>query len=524
MRRWTALFSVAGALLGMAAERAAFGFEDPVHWIPDLAVGWTFIGLGLAAKVRWADNNTGVLMAATGYTWFLGNFANVDNDVVAYLAANAIFVHRGFLVHLVLAYPTGRLQGRLDLAGTVAAYAAALTTTVWRNDVATIAFAIVLLAIRAGSYRRAAGGARRAQLLSLRATAVLSTALSAAAVAGLVGGTVADAAALVTYQVTLVAIAAGLFIGLSSAAWASPDVTDLVVELREQHGGTLRGQLSKALADPTLEVGYWSADAGGFVTAEGRALSLPQVGEQRSVTLVRREGEPVAAIVHDPAVLDDPRLLAAVTSAAQLAASNARLQTELQRRVAELAASRRRIIEAGDEERRRLERRLSEGAERRLLCLADTLRENSEAEAGRTTSELIARARGQLYRTLGEMRRLARGLHPRLLSEHGLGAALDTLAGSFPLPVSIAVTGGRLPSRVEAAAYFLCSEALANVAKHSSASAVRISVSREEEVVTVTVEDDGVGGADPAAGSGLRGLADRVETLGGVLRVSSATG
>ena len=242
------------------------------------------------------------------------------------------------------------------------------------------------------------------------------------------------------------------------------------------------------------------------------------------MTVVEREGRPVAVLVHDPAVLADPGLLEAVASAAQLAASHARLQAEVQARVVELEASRRRILAARDDERRRLEHRLHEGAERRLGQLADTLRRSRRSASGERTREQIARAEAQLARTLEELRRLAHGLHPGVLSERGLEGALAVLAKDFPVPVQVTVAGDQVPSPVAVVAYFVCAEALANVAKHAAAARVAVSVTARDGRVRVEIEDDGVGGADPGRGSGLRGLADRVETVGGTLQVVSVPG
>jgi signal transduction histidine kinase len=196
----------------------------------------------------------------------------------------------------------------------------------------------------------------------------------------------------------------------------------------------------------------------------------------------------------------------------------------VQARVEELGASRRRILAARDEERRRLERRLREGAEARLGELAASLRRGRQSASDERTRQQIARAEDQLTRTLEDLRRLAHGLHPRVLSEDGLEDALAALASDFPIPADINVTGGQLPLRAGVAAYFVCAEALANVAKHAAASRVTVAVTVAEGRVQVEVEDDGVGGADPARGSGLRGLTDRVETFGGTLRVESTPG
>ena len=204
-----------------------------------------------------------------------------------------------------------------------------------------------------------------------------------------------------------------------------------------------------------------------------------------------------------------------------------RLNGELHARLDELAASRARIVTAGDVERRRLERNLHDGAQQRLVALSLALRLavaklDSDPAAARAT---LAGAGEELALALAELRELARGLHPAVLTDRGLRAAVEMLAGRSPVPVEIAdIPDERLPEPVEAAAYYLIAEALTNVAKYANASAVRVRVATSDAGVSVEVSDDGVGGADAANGSGLRGLADRVEALGGSLEVVSATG
>jgi signal transduction histidine kinase len=523
--RQRGLVGLAGATLGLTAEWVGFGWDDPRHWIPDLAVGWTLIGCGLIASRRRPESRTGPLMAATGFTWFLGNFAQAGAAAVAWVATHLVYLHRGPLVQLVLAYPSGRPGSRLVRAAVAVGYAAAIITPIWRSEAATILLAGLLLGVCAREYVRAVGRARRARLIALQAAAGLSLVLAGIAVARLLlpPGDVSGPL-LFVYEAALCVLAGGLLAGLLSAPWDRAAVTDLVVELGEARSGTLRGELSRALGDPSLEIGYWLPDRAMFVDAEGRVLSLPDAASGRSVTIVERGGHPVAVLVHDPAVLEDPGLLEAVTSAAQLAASNARLQAEVQARVAELAASRRRILAARDEERRRLERRLHEGAEQRLGELAVALRRGRRSASGQRTRDQITRAEEQLVRTLEELRQLAHGLHPRLLAERGLGGALAALVEDLSLPVEIRVTSNQLPERVAVAAYFVCAEALVNVAKHAAAAHVTVAVTAGDGRVRVEIEDDGVGGADPARGSGLRGLADRVETVGGTLQVESVPG
>ena len=525
MARRLGLVGLAGVALGLTAEWVGFGWGDPRHWIPDLAVGWTFIGCGLIASARRPASRTGLLLAATGFTWFVGNFAQVGVAAVAWVAAHLVYLYRGPLVQLVLTYPSGRPSSRLVRGAVAVDYTAAVITPVWRSAGATILLAGLLLGVCGREFVRAVGRQRRARRVALQAAAGLSVVLAGTAAARLLlpSGEVSGASLLV-YEAVLCVLAGGLLAGLLVAPWQQTTVADLVVELGEARSGTLRGELARALGDPSLELGYWLPDRAGFADAEGRVLALPGAGSGRSVTVVEREGQPVAALVHDPAVLDDPGLLEAVTSAAQLAAANARLQAEVQARVEELAASRRRILASRDEERRRLERRLYDGAEVRLRDLAGTLRRGHWSASGEQTKKLIARSQEQLTRTLEELRRLAQGLHPRMLSEQGLAAALAALAKDFPLPVDLNVASTQLPQRVAVVAYFICAEALTNIAKHAAAARVTVAVIASDGRLRVEIADDGVGGADPARGSGLRGLADRVETIGGTLWVESTPG
>jgi signal transduction histidine kinase len=524
MVRRLGLVGLAGAALGLTAEWVRFGWGDPRHWIPDLAVGWSLIGCGLVASRQRPESRTGPLMAATGFSWFVWNFANVGVAVVAWGAAHLVYLHRGPLVQLVLAYPSGRPGSRLVRGAVAVGYAAAVTT-IWASEAATIVLAGLLLVVCAREYGQSVGGARRARLIALQAAAGLSLVLAGTAAARLLlpPGEVSGPSSLV-YEAALCVLAGGLLTGLLVAPWQQTAVADLVVELGEARSGTLRGQLSRALGDPSLEIGYWLPDRTRFVDAGGRVVALPDAGSGRSVTVVERQGQPVAVLVHDPAVLEDPGLLEAVTAAAQLAGANARLRAEVQARVEEVAASRRRILAARDEERRRLERRLHDGAEARLGELAVTLRRGRGSAAGQQTRDQIARAEDQLGRTREELGRLAQGLHPRVLAEHGLAGALAVLAKDLPLPVEIKLTGNQLPEQVAAAAYFLCAEALANTAKHAAASRATVAVAASEGRVRIEIADDGVGGADHRRGSGLRGLADRVETLGGTLQVQSVPG
>jgi signal transduction histidine kinase len=245
------------------------------------------------------------------------------------------------------------------------------------------------------------------------------------------------------------------------------------------------------------------------------------------VSQVEREGRRIAAIVHEPTLLEDPEHVRAAGAAAALALENERLEAELRAKVEELRASRGRLVAVGLHERRRLERNLHDGAQQRLVSTALSLRLAQERlgsdpeEAGR----MLETSRHELEEALKDLRELARGIHPAVLSDRGLGAAIEALANRASVPVEVGeLPADRLPEHVELAAYFVVSEALTNVAKYASESNARVAVTQVNGRLEVEVADDGPGGADPGRGSGLRGLAARLETIEGRLEVDSPPG
>src|SRR5262245_29384224 len=498
MRRSTTLLAVAGVVLGIFAERAAFEWGEPARWIPDLVTGWSLIACGLFVRIREPRNPTGALLAATGFTWFLGNWAPAEG-ALGWVGSQAVYLHRGPLFHSIITYPSGRPSSRLAWAAVAGAYVVAILPAVWDSEPAAIALSAVLVAVTAAGYLRSVGPERRARLIAVEASVGLGAAIVAGAVARfVVGGPEVGRVVLLAYETMLIAVAGGLTWGLVSARWERTGVTDLVVELGEARSGTLRAELARALGDPSLEVGYWQPDLQAFVDAGGGVVTLPPPGSDRAVTIVEKEHEPVAALVHDPAVLGDPVLVEAVTAATRLTVSNARLRADVQTRVAEVEASRRRLLDAGDEQRRELERRLHDGAERSLRSIGEVLRSGRASSDGGVVGERITAAEAQLSETLEDLRRLARGLHPRILSDIGLEGALAASLESFSIPVELQVPSARLDTDAELVAYFVCSEALANIAKHASATRASVSVTTSDRRITVVVEDDGVGGADAA--------------------------
>jgi signal transduction histidine kinase len=302
-------------------------------------------------------------------------------------------------------------------------------------------------------------------------------------------------------------------------------VGDLVIELGTQPREPLREALARTLHDPTLELAYWDPGRAVYINAFNELYALPDEGSRQVATTVGRGGQRLAAIIHDRALLDDPRLLETVAATAGLLLENERLQAELRAQLAELRASRERIVRSGDEERRRLERDLHDGAQQRLLGLGMGLELiRARVEPSSDTAQLVEELEIELGRALQELRELARGINPAVLTEQGLPAAVRALAERSPVPVGVTVPDEPFPSTVETAAYFVIAESLSNVAKYAHARRAWVSVATENGSARVEVRDDGVGGAEPADGSGLQGLADRVGALGGQLRVESPPG
>ena len=303
-------------------------------------------------------------------------------------------------------------------------------------------------------------------------------------------------------------------------------VGDLVVELSESaRPSDLREALSRALHDPSLQIGYWLPDGNRYVDVEGKAFELPLEGSLAS-TVVQHGGQRVAVLVHDASLLDDPDLIRAACAAGGLALANARLQAELRASVNELRQSRARIVEVGDTERRRLERNLHDGAQQRLLSVALGLRlVEARLAAHPVEADLVASSRSELEQSLQDLREIAHGIHPAVLSDHGLAVALETVVARSSVPVRLSMeVDGRLPEPIEAAAYYVVCEALTNTAKYAHASRATVHISCQDGRVRVEFTDDGRGGADMATGSGLRGLADRVAALDGRFVVTSPAG
>jgi signal transduction histidine kinase len=557
MRRYWALtaIAIAGIGVGLLAEHVSIDAHVPENHVLDVAVGWTYLAAGIVALARRPGNRFGLLLVVFGFTWFIGNFGNVRDPVVFSLGSAFESTSAAVLAHAILAYPSGRLTQRWErrlvfaLYGWIAVFglvhaltfdprtqydcprcvhgglallanASAFDALNQVGDVAGTVFSIGVIALLVVRFRSASPFMRR-ELTPLWVAAGLVAVVFAAE--GLTSNTLEWEQKLGQALIPLVFLAGLLRSRLAESAVA-PLVTQLARPLRR---GELRDLLSRALGDPALGLAF-AVPAGGFVDEAGRPVAPPADDGARTTTFVPAEGPPIAALIHDRALLDRRPLVDAVGAAARLALENERLHAEVRAQLEEVRASRARIVEAADAERRRVERNLHDGAQQRLVTLSLELalaRERAEAIGDGELVGSLQEASNEVAEALAELRELGRGLHPAILTEAGLGPALESLAERSPVPARLHWNdAGRLATPIEAGAYFVASEALANTAKHARASRVELRGDRLNGSFRLEIADDGVGGADAAGGTGLAGLADRVASLGGSLSIESARG
>ena len=329
--------------------------------------------------------------------------------------------------------------------------------------------------------------------------------------------------------VALASLPVCFLVGLLRTRLSTLAVGHLVVELGARPPtDKLRDALARTLGDPSLTLAYRVQGQHHWVDGDGRPIDLPGPRASRAVTVLERDGQPVAALVHDRSLENDPALVSAVAAAASLAIENERLHADARARLAEVRESRARLVTVADAERRRLERDLHDGAQQSLVALAlslNTVRDRLDSGRVDDVRDAVTGAEQQLRAALAELRELAAGIRPAILTDAGLGPALEALAERVAVPVTMRVDlDGRLPDAVEAAAYFAVCEALVNVAKHARARSAVVDVSGQNSRLRVRIEDDGAGGAGLGSGSGLRGLVDRITALDGSFSVDSPRG
>jgi signal transduction histidine kinase len=549
------------AAIGVATVAACTGAvllaSDAEVYRPHLRVlllGWTtlpFIGAGVVAWRRRPDSRFGALLVAAGLLTPVSTLQWSDQPLLNTVGQLTDLLLPALWLHVFLAYPTGRVTGRPRRLIVAGGYVAAVLL-----QLAILTLGgfdprhLLALAVRPG----AAEALQNVQLLTLTGLSLAGVAalwqrqhaagpvprppiallvdsfgaallmVAALLVAGAFGLPGFEVIRLVTFGV--VGLAPLVFLlGLLDARLARSGVADMVVRLNTEPPVDLRDLIAGALRDDSLTVLYWLPEYGSWADADGAPATLPEPDADRGVTVVEQGGGPLAALVYHPALREEPELVAAAGAAAAIALENGRLEVELRARLQDLRGSRLRLIDAAQDERRRLERDLHDGAQQRLIALSLELALLRDGLEDRDARRRLEHARQEVAVSLQELRDVARGLHPAVVSGHGLVVALESVAARTSMPLELHMADvPRLPENIEVAAYYVVCESLANVGKHAGAASAVIDVRVAGGVLVVQVTDDGIGGADPAGGTGLRGLADRVEALDGRLQVRTQPG
>ena len=561
-----AAIAVAGLAWAVAAELYSLHDFGVARAVVDGITGLAFMAAGLVAWVRRPGYVIGPLLIAAGFGWFVGgNPQTTTTDAPIYtFGLLTTFVFGALLVHIIATFPSGRATERFDRMLVAAAYVVLagigpipfLFFDPRRHECPECEEGLNLIAVEPdpGLYDTTSSVvallvglvvtalvirvARRFKLASPSARRVLRPVVIYGSIGLIIlgvgpfllgaqahGDDEADRIQGFTRDAAAGLLPIGLLTGvLRTRAGRSP-VGRLLMDLNEAPGQRdLRGVLADALGDPSLELGLWVPALARYVDPSGTEL-LPRESAERCVTHVEGEAGRLAVLVHDRVLLEDEDLVRSVTGVARLELERERLQADVRAQLEEVRASRARIVEAGDSERRRIERNLHDGAQQRLLALTFGLRMLEERLNGNRDEEvrgLLAELQHEAGATLDELRELARGIHPQVLTDEGLGAALEVLAARVPVAVRlVSAPTTRVPAPVEAAAYYVCAEALANVAKHARANEATVEARAQDGLLVVEVADDGRGGADACAGTGLRGLADRVAALGGTLDIAA---
>jgi signal transduction histidine kinase len=561
--RWgLLLLAVAAACWILGGEWVSIHQHVPENHFIDALGGLAFLVAGIVTLDRRPGNAIGPLMIAYVFFSYCGNWGNLQVPVLPAIGLIGGQLTTPILAHITLSYPTGRLRTTYErvVIGTIYAVGIGISMAIlltfgprsdgcvrcaWelavfpsRTSVLTAlmvgqrsGFVLVPLFLAAVwlRWRRATPAERRDLAPLWVAVCILACVYLMSAFAS--PDTTGDPFSYLMWElqsVLQISLPIVFVWGLLSARLARSAVGDLVMELeRPLLPGELRALLARTLGDPSLVVLYALEGQGRWVDADGKPGSLPghdQGHQARAVTVVERDARPLAALIHDPAL--DQGLVRAVAAAAGMRIENERLQADVRAQLEEVRASRQRIVEAGDRERRRVERNLHDGAQQRLAALALSLamlRDRAGADPSMVAS--LEQTTAELKQAIGELRELARGIHPAILTEEGLPAAVESLADRSSIPVRVVADfDGRLPEPIEAIAYFVVSESLANITKYAHASRARVRLSRQNGTLQVEVADDGVGGADASRGTGLRGLEDRVSAVRGTFSVETPPG
>ncbi len=561
--RWPWLFVPSVLLVAFLTYQEKTRLElAPVATWSILTTGILIVTAGLFIWRRRPNNRCWWMISAAGFAWFVGDFEHSIREPISVFAFSFGRWQGALLAWALLAYPGGRIETRrgravmvslvflfsmrslsrlfLHMPPDVAGYGTTnrflpITDDRWWRLVENIfgwgypLMMLAVLVIVSDQWLRASRPGRRMLSPALVAVASLTAIVLAETLAGwnAVVGSNVRVFQVVSYA--YVVVAWSLAVGLIRLRQTRSAVVDLVAELAGDGTPVQLGPaLARALGDPTLQLLPWSEAAMAYVDNLGSKADLDSFGPGRAVTRIERQDQPVAIIVHDIALLEDPGLVNAVVAAVRLTIDNADLQAEIERQLAEVEASRARIVEAGDAERRKIERDLHDGAQQRLVTTALALR-LAAARLGEnvdpSTRTVLAQAVKELGEALDELRDLARGIHPAILSESGLVAALESLVDRSGLPVDLEIhIPEEPPTSIAATAYFAVSEALTNTLKHATASRVKVRAVVADGLLDIIVTDDGRGGATATTGSGLSGIADRAAAVGGVFHLHSPHG
>jgi signal transduction histidine kinase len=560
---------IAGAAIGLACYFLAVAepWRSPglIYVLNTPVIALSFLVAGIAAWLRWPSSRLGLLFTIVGYFNLLPAVNNLNNPV-AFAIGNMSFPLAGAaLAQLGLAWPTGRLRSRFERWVVITEYASAIGFSVleivfWKpafsgctvcpanlllieasrpiwnavNLVSipfTVSLTVIVVTLIIRHWRSARGWSRRAMvpLVWISLTIGVESALTAITRSidiPVFSGPVQNL--ILNGIVPFVDLAGPILFVISTvrARAARGALGAAIVDLEPgAPPSQLRDALARALGDSTLQLAFPQPDGAGFADTSGQAVDPDQPGPGRVVVPIA--GSEEAVLIHDHGLRQEPHLVGLTAAAAGMALEHARLQAEVQAQLELVRASRARIVEAGDAERRRLERDLHDGAQQRLvtLTLALGMARGRASGADPELAALIDSATKEAREALIELRELARGIHPAVLTETGLAGAIQALAERSPVAATITeVPSRRFPAVIEATAYFVVSEALANVAKHAMASAAQVTIRELPGRLVVQVSDDGAGGARPERGSGLRGLADRVASAGGVLSIDGPPG
>jgi signal transduction histidine kinase len=531
--------------------------------VPLVAIGWLMIATGLVATVRRPDTRFGWLLVSAGGAWMLVALTAANSSLLYTfgLATSSLWI--GFLIHALILYPDGRLPGKAAVASVVGIYAVVtvlpwfeqlwlvpsrelvpecannacpenlllirpdhllVATTFGIQNALGLLVGLGTLSVFFSRWRSASNALRRSLAPVIGAAGLVICGMLALLVVDQIVGT-SNLAATTVSLALFAAVPLAFLAGVLRDRLSEGAVGPLVVELGTAQSSRVRDALARTLRDPSLELAYYNPRSGDYVDEHGHTVALTS-SPDRATTVVEHAGNRLAMLTHDPSLDDNPALVRSACAAAGIALANEQLQATLRRQLDELRASRARIVAAADNERRRLERNLHDGAQQRLVALAMSISLARTKLPGDTAGveRLLHEADGEAKAALEELRERARGIHPSIL-DRGLEPALNSLIGRAGRHVAFRYdVADSVPAPVAAAVYYVVAEALTNIAKYARAATVTVTVARSAGGLAVDVTDDGLGGATMSDGSGLRGLQDRVEALDGTLAIDSPVG